>query len=102
MIGAFGLFGIERDRQSCTFDDVVSGFPRQRLHLNALPERKFYEDQQGTASGFLKALAIFIGFIMAVGAVFGTGAGNQTYIDSDGDAFKTAVNAYFAAPAALP
>jgi len=42
----------------------------QRLHLNALPERKFYEDQQGTASGFLKALAIFIGFIMAVGAAF--------------------------------
>lgn len=36
-----------------------------------------------------------------VGAVFGTGAGNQTYIDSDGDQFKNAVSAYFAAPVAL-
>jgi putative ABC transport system permease protein len=42
----------------------------QRLHLKALPEQKFYEDQQGTASGFLKALAVFIAFIMAVGAAF--------------------------------
>ncbi len=42
----------------------------QRLHLKALPERQFYEDQQGTASGFLKALAVFIAFIMAVGAAF--------------------------------
>src|SRR6266542_3694250 len=42
----------------------------QRLHLKALPERKFYEDQQGTASGALKGLAIFISFIMAVGPGF--------------------------------
>ena len=42
----------------------------QRLHLKALPERTFYEDQQGVASGALKGLAVFIGFIMAVGAGF--------------------------------
>jgi putative ABC transport system permease protein len=42
----------------------------QRLHLKALPERTFYEDQQGAASGVLKGLAVFIGFIMAVGAGF--------------------------------
>jgi putative ABC transport system permease protein len=42
----------------------------QRLHLKALPERTFYEDQQGAASGVLKVLAVFIAFIMAVGAGF--------------------------------
>ena len=42
----------------------------QRLHLKAVPERTFYEDQQGAASGVLKGLAVFIGFIMAVGAGF--------------------------------
>ncbi len=36
-----------------------------------------------------------------VGAVFGTGAGNQTYIDTDGGQFKAAVTKYFAAPVAL-
>jgi hypothetical protein len=33
-----------------------------------------------------------------VGAVFGTGAGAQTYITSDDGQFQTAVTAYFAAP----
>jgi len=42
----------------------------QRLQLKALPERKFYEDQQGMASGLLKGLAVFIAFIMAIGAAF--------------------------------
>src|SRR5689334_9517959 len=41
-----------------------------KLHLKALSERKFYEDQQGIASGILKGLAWFIFFIMAVGAGF--------------------------------
>ena len=41
-----------------------------KLHLKALSERTFYEDQQGLASGALKGLAIFISFIMAVGAGF--------------------------------
>jgi hypothetical protein len=36
-----------------------------------------------------------------VGAVFGTGAGNQTFITTDGGQFKTAVTKYFAAPTAL-
>jgi putative ABC transport system permease protein len=42
----------------------------QRLQLKAVPEQKFYEDQQGAASGILKGLAVFISFIMAVGAGF--------------------------------
>jgi putative ABC transport system permease protein len=42
----------------------------QRLHLKAMAERTFYEDQQGAASGFLKGVAVFISFIMAVGAGF--------------------------------
>jgi len=42
----------------------------QRLHLKAVPERQFYEDQQGSVSGVLKGLAVFIAFIMAVGAGF--------------------------------
>lgn len=33
-----------------------------------------------------------------VGAVFGVGAGNQTYPGTDGDQFKNAVNTYFDAP----
>lgn len=33
-----------------------------------------------------------------VGAVFGVGAGNQTYIDTDGGQFQNAVTQYFAAP----
>jgi putative ABC transport system permease protein len=41
-----------------------------KLHLKALSERVFYEDQQGAASGALKGLAVFISFIMAVGAGF--------------------------------
>ena len=42
----------------------------QRLQLKAVSERRFYEDQQGAASGLLKGLAVFIGFIMAIGAGF--------------------------------
>lgn len=41
-----------------------------KLHLKALSERTFYEDQQGIASGMLKGLAVFISFIMAIGAGF--------------------------------
>ncbi len=37
-----------------------------------------------------------------LGAVFGTGAGNQTYITSDGGQFQDAVEGYFAAPVPLP
>ncbi len=38
----------------------------------------------------------------SVGVVFGTGAGHQTYIDTDGNQFHDAVNAYFAHPTPLP
>jgi len=41
-----------------------------KLHLKAVSERTFYEDQQGVASGALKGLAVFISFIMAIGAGF--------------------------------
>ncbi|HEY2962559.1 MAG TPA: ABC transporter permease [Pyrinomonadaceae bacterium] len=41
-----------------------------KLHLKAVSERVFYEDQQGTASGALKGLAVFISLIMAIGAGF--------------------------------
>jgi putative ABC transport system permease protein len=41
-----------------------------KLHLKAVSERGFYEDQQGVASGALKGLAVFVSFIMAVGAGF--------------------------------
>lgn len=41
-----------------------------KLHLKAVSERSFYEDQQGVASGALKGLAVFVSFIMAVGAGF--------------------------------
>ncbi len=37
-----------------------------------------------------------------LGITFGTGAGNQTYIDTDGGQFKTAVTKYFSAPTPLP
>jgi putative ABC transport system permease protein len=42
----------------------------QRLRLKAVPEREFYEAQQTVASGVLKGLAVFISFIMSVGAGF--------------------------------
>lgn len=43
-------------------------------------------------------------FIAAGGfaATFGVGAGNQTYITTDGDQFKNAVTKYYASPAVIP
>jgi hypothetical protein len=37
-----------------------------------------------------------------LGITFGVGAGNQTYITTDGGQFRNAVGAYFAAPVGLP
>lgn len=37
-----------------------------------------------------------------LGATFGVGAEHQTFIDTDGGQFKTAVAAYYASPVALP
>jgi putative ABC transport system permease protein len=42
----------------------------KRLQLKAVPERTWYEDQQGASSGAIKALGVFIAIIMAVGAGF--------------------------------
>jgi putative ABC transport system permease protein len=42
----------------------------QRLQLKAVSERQWYEDQQGTASGLIKGLGVFIAIIMAIGAGF--------------------------------
>ena len=43
-------------------------------------------------------------FVAAGGlaAAFGTGAENQTYIDTDGDQFKDAITGYYATPFPLP
>ena len=41
------------------------------LQLQAVEERKYYEDQAGPLSKALKALATFVAMIMGVGAVFG-------------------------------
>jgi hypothetical protein len=37
-----------------------------------------------------------------LGAAFGVGTGNQTYIDTDGNQFRDAVTAYYANPVPLP
>ena len=42
----------------------------KRLQLKAVPERTWYEDQQGLASGAIKFLGVVIAVIMAVGAGF--------------------------------
>lgn len=42
-----------------------------QMQLQALPERKYYEDQAGPLSAILRSLAAFVAFIMGIGAVFG-------------------------------
>ena len=42
-----------------------------QMQLQALSERKYYEDQAGPLSSILKRLAQFVSIIMGVGAVFG-------------------------------
>jgi putative ABC transport system permease protein len=42
-----------------------------RLRVDMKPERQFYEDQAGPVGGALMGLAIFVSFVMAIGAVFG-------------------------------
>ena len=41
------------------------------MQLQAVEERKYYEDQAGPLAAALKGLAAFVGLIMGVGAVFG-------------------------------
>jgi putative ABC transport system permease protein len=60
-----------RAKDQASLDGLVKRITDDtRLKLKALSERKFYEDQQGNASGMLKGMAIFIAIIMAVGAAF--------------------------------
>lgn len=47
----------------------VAGNPR--LPVDIRQERAFYEAQAGPVSGALMALALFVSFVMAIGAVFG-------------------------------
>ncbi len=41
------------------------------MQLQAVPERKYYEDQAGPLSQALSGLANFVAFVMGIGAVFG-------------------------------
>ncbi|HET8646638.1 MAG TPA: FtsX-like permease family protein [Vicinamibacteria bacterium] len=42
-----------------------------QMQLQAVPERKYYEDQAGPLSKILRILATFVAGVMGVGAVFG-------------------------------
>jgi putative ABC transport system permease protein len=42
-----------------------------QMQLQAMEERKYYEDQAGPLARSLKALAYFVAFVMGIGAVFG-------------------------------
>jgi putative ABC transport system permease protein len=60
-----------RVKDRATLDELEKRISEdQRLQLKAVSERKFYEDQQGAASGILKGLGAFVAFIMAVGSGF--------------------------------
>jgi putative ABC transport system permease protein len=50
-------------------DRWIRGQPQ--MQLQALPERKYYEEQAGPLASILRNLAKFVAFIMGVGAVFG-------------------------------
>jgi len=51
------------------FDKWIRGNPQ--MQLQAIEERKYYEEQAGPLSSILRNLASFVAFIMGVGAVFG-------------------------------
>ena len=42
-----------------------------QMQLQAVPERKYYEDQAGPLARALRGLATFVAIVMGVGAVFG-------------------------------
>ena len=42
-----------------------------RMQMQAVQERKYYEDQSGVVSGQLLGLAVFVAIVMGIGAVFG-------------------------------
>ena len=51
------------------FDDDLRRNPS--MQVQAVQERKFYEDQAGPVARALLALAVFVAIIMGIGAVFG-------------------------------
>jgi len=42
-----------------------------RMQVQAVQERKYYEDQSGVVSGQLLGLAVFVAIVMGIGAAFG-------------------------------
>jgi ABC-type lipoprotein release transport system permease subunit len=52
-----------------SLDQWIRSIPN--LQLQAVEERKYYEDQAGPLATALKGLAAFVGMIMGLGAVFG-------------------------------
>jgi putative ABC transport system permease protein len=42
-----------------------------QMQLQAVPERKYYEDQAGPLARILRSLAAFVAVVMGIGAVFG-------------------------------
>jgi putative ABC transport system permease protein len=42
----------------------------KRVRIAAIPEQKWYADQQGIASAAIKGLGVFIAFVMAIGSAF--------------------------------
>ena len=42
-----------------------------RMQVQAVQERKYYEDQSGVVAGQLLGLAVFVAIVMGIGAVFG-------------------------------
>jgi putative ABC transport system permease protein len=51
------------------FNTELEANPRMRVQL--IQERKYYDDQSSQVSGPLLALALFVAFVMGIGAVFG-------------------------------
>jgi ABC-type lipoprotein release transport system permease subunit len=55
--------------QIAALDKWIRAQPQ--MQLQAVEERKYYEEQAGQLSTILKRLATFVAFIMGIGAVFG-------------------------------
>jgi ABC-type lipoprotein release transport system permease subunit len=55
--------------QIAALDDWIRKQPQ--MQLQAVQERKYYEEQAGVLSSILRNLATFVAFVMGVGAVFG-------------------------------
>ena len=55
--------------QIASLDDWIRKQPQ--MQLQAVEERKYYEEQAGALSDILRNLATFVAFVMGVGAVFG-------------------------------